>query len=110
MMFSVASPLLDACVLSILARGDTYGYALTQDLKARLELSESALYPVLRRLCATGALETYDKPFQGRNRRYYSITGMGKTMLEHYKSGWLNHKKQVDALLLEQEKSEGEMV
>lgn len=103
MLFSVASPLLDACVLSILEQGDTYGYALTQALKETLELSESALYPVLRRLCALGALSTYDRPYQGRNRRYYSITPMGKTMLKSYRNEWESHKKRVNSLLLREE-------
>lgn len=42
--------LLDGCVLAVLSRGDAYGYILTQQMKARLDISESALYPVLRRL------------------------------------------------------------
>lgn len=100
LLFSVVSPLLDACVLAILEEKDTYGYALTQRLKSQLELSESALYPVLRRLCATGALSTYDKEIQGRNRRYYSITNMGKTMLNRYKNEWETYKNRVEALLL----------
>lgn len=99
MLFTIASPLLDACVLSILNQGDTYGYALTQDLKKWLDLSESSLYPVLRRLCATGALETYDKPFQGRNRRYYSITNLGRTMLSRYKEEWKDYRIRVDTIL-----------
>lgn len=104
LLFSVVSPLLDACVLAILEERDTYGYALTQRLKSQLELSESALYPVLRRLCATGALSTYDKEIQGRNRRYYSITNMGKTMLKKYKNEWETHKNRIESLLLAGEK------
>ena len=50
MVFSVASPLLDGCVLALIDQGDTYGYALTQGIQQWLEISESTLYPILRRL------------------------------------------------------------
>lgn len=103
-MFSVASPLLDACVLSILEAGDTYGYALTQTLRKELGLSESALYPVLRRLNMLGALSTRDEAFQGRNRRYYSITELGKNMLKNYRAEWKHHVQRVETLLLREEK------
>ena len=50
MIFQLGSALLDACVLAILDRGDTYGYVLTQNVKEIVDISESTLYPVLRRL------------------------------------------------------------
>ena len=74
MVYQIGSALLDACVLSVLASGDAYGYQLTQQIRSVIEVSESTLYPVLRRLQKDGALETYDEPFQGRNRRYYRLT------------------------------------
>ena len=73
----MGAPLLDACVLAVLEKEDAYGYSLTQRMKEVVELSESTLYPVLRRLQQSGCLTVYDKPFQGRNRRYYAITRRG---------------------------------
>ena len=78
MLFSIHSGLLDACILAILSRGDEYGYRLTQEVKQVMTISESTLYPVLRRLQKNGWLTTYDQPFQGRNRRYYRITAEGR--------------------------------
>ena len=81
MTFPLGAPLLDACVLAVLEKEDAYGYSLTQRMKEVVELSESTLYPVLRRLQQSGCLTVYDKPFQGRNRRYYAITPAGRGAL-----------------------------
>ena len=81
MIFQLTSPLLDGCVLAILDQGDAYGYSLTQQLKQEIDISESTLYPVLRRLQREGCLAVYDRQFQGRNRRYYTITQSGRELL-----------------------------
>ncbi|QIB68777.1 PadR family transcriptional regulator [Aminipila butyrica] len=99
MGFQIGSALLDACVLSVLSKGDTYGYVLTQTMKQVMDISESTLYPVLRRLQKENYLKTYDQAFQGRNRRYYAITSEGKAQYEVYKRDWIIYKKQVDAIL-----------
>ena len=82
MVFQLGSALLDTCVLAVLSKEDTYGYVLTQRVKDVMDISESTLYPVLRRLQKNNCLETYDRPFQGRNRRYYGITPEGKRRLQ----------------------------
>ena len=69
--------LLDACVLSVLKHEDMYGYKLTQKITGLLAVSESALYPVLRRLEAQDFLETYSMEYSGRLRKYYRITSSG---------------------------------
>ena len=61
MTFQLGSSLLDACVLAVLSRGDAYGYILTQQVKEVIDISESTLYPVLRRLQKEAFLSTYDK-------------------------------------------------
>lgn len=99
MGFQVGSTLLDACVLAVLSRDDTYGYILTQTMRDVMDISESTLYPVLRRLQKDGYLTTYDHPFQGRNRRYYAITKEGREKFEIYKNDWIEYKTQVDKLL-----------
>ena len=58
-MFSIQGEILDFCVLAIVNRSDTYGYEITQKLMATIEISESTLYPVLRRLLKNGLLESY---------------------------------------------------
>ena len=99
MGFKIESALLEACVLSVLSKGDTYGYVLTQSMKQVLDISESTLYPVLRRLQKNEYLRTYDQPYQGRNRRYYSVTDQGKEQFEIYKKEWKDYKEQIDSLL-----------
>ncbi len=99
MEFNVAAKLLDACVLGIVDQGDTYGYDLTQRIGNSIEVSESALYPVLRRLSKEGLLTTYDRAFDGRNRKYYSITAMGKEKLQQYKNSWGAYKSTIDSIL-----------
>ncbi|MDR2671818.1 MAG: PadR family transcriptional regulator [Coriobacteriales bacterium] len=99
MSFPIAARLLDACVLSVLGQADAYGYELTQNLQGSLGVSESTLYPVLRRLQSGGFLRTYDVPHQGRNRRYYSITGDGKAQLAQHRSEWTLYRNRIDAYL-----------
>ncbi|MBQ8079499.1 MAG: PadR family transcriptional regulator [Oscillospiraceae bacterium] len=100
-MFPISAALLDAMVLSLVAREETYGYKITQDMQTAAKVSESTLYPVLRRLQKNGALVTFDRAYMGRNRRYYRITELGEAMLSQYRIDWENHKQQVDSVLLE---------
>lgn len=99
MGMQLGGSLLDFLVLAILKHGDTYGYVLTQKAKELMDISDSTLYPVLRRLQKDGALTTYDQPFQGRNRRYYSITEQGRIMLANYVSQWNDYKTNIDRIL-----------
>ncbi len=69
--------LLDVCVLYVLKKEDAYGYKLTQEISMLLDTSESALYPVLRRLESQDLLETYTEEHSGRLRKYYHITAQG---------------------------------
>ena len=98
-MFTGNAALLDACVLAILKRGHTYGYELTQKVKEVIDVSESSLYPVLRRLQKDNYLYTYDEAVNGRNRRYYSITKSGQKKLEQYAKEWREYKKNIDEIL-----------
>ena len=100
MVFQLGSALLDACVLAVLSTQDAYGYALTQRVKEVIKISESTLYPVLRRLQKEGALITYDQPYQGRNRRYYAITPIGMEKLAAYRSQWRAYRDKVDDILI----------
>lgn len=98
MLFSINSGLLDACVLAILSRGDEYGYRLTQEVKEVMTISESTLYPVLRRLQKNGWLSTYDQPFQGRNRRYYHITDEGRIQHALHLDEWKEYRARIEGI------------
>ena len=99
MTYQLTAPLLDACVLGIVAENDAYGYTLTQKVQEVVDISESTLYPVLRRLQKSEYLTTYDQPFEGRNRRYYSITEKGHELLGFYRTEWLEYKTKIDRLI-----------
>ncbi len=100
-MFPISAALLDAMVLALVEQAPTYGYKITQDIQNAVHVSESTLYPVLRRLQKSGALETFDRAFDGRNRRYYQITDLGRAMLVQYRKDWTDHKLQIDRILKE---------
>lgn len=80
--------LLDVCVLACLNKGDSYGYQLIADLSAAVEISESTLYPILKRLEGCGMLTTYTREHGGRLRRYYCITRLGRARLDEFREEW----------------------
>jgi len=100
MVFNTGAALLDAIVLAVVANDSdgTYGYRITQEVRTVIELSESTLYPVLRRLQKDECLETYDQQFNGRNRRYYKITDRGMAQLNLYKNEWLSYSGKVTGI------------
>jgi len=99
MAIQASGTLLEGCVLSILLNTDAYGYSLTQRLKTDLGVSESTLYPVVRRLQTDECLTVYDMPHQGRNRRYYRITQRGIDKFNTVKNEWNHFKHSVDTLM-----------
>lgn len=101
MTFQLGAALLDACVLATLHKEDAYGYKLTQDVKEAMNVSESTLYPVLRRLLKEGYLDTYDQEHMGRNRRYYRLTDKGKERYEYFVREWMVFRDKIDAVLKE---------
>ena len=100
MRFTVAGALLDACVLGLVSKKPAYGYELTQRAQSIIDVSESTLYPVLRRLQKDGMLKTFDKPFDGRNRRYYEITPAGRKKLAELIVAWKDYTDRIDSLLI----------
>lgn len=85
--------LLDICVLTVLKRGDSYGYQIVKDVSDYVETSESTLYPILKRLEANGSLTTYSVEHQGRLRKYYQITGNGKEKIQEFLVEWKQVEK-----------------
>lgn len=100
MVFNTGAALLDAIVLAVVSKESvgTYGYKITQDVRQVIEISESTLYPVLRRLQKDECLEVYDQECGGRNRRYYKITDKGKSQLTLYKDEWIKYTHKIDLL------------
>ncbi|EEW53875.1 PadR family transcriptional regulator [Limosilactobacillus antri] len=98
MKIQITAELLDGLVLAILKQDDYYGYALTQRVQSVIDISESTMYPVLRRLKKNGDLTTYDQPFQGRNRRYYQLTAAGEQRLQEILRLWEQYKDNLDQI------------
>ncbi len=81
--------LLDVCVLAAIKNEDSYGYKIIKDIKPYIEISESTLYPILRRLEASEMLTVYSVEHSGRLRKYYHITQLGINRLEAFSEEWL---------------------
>ena len=97
MVFNTGAALLDAIVLAVISKEEEglYGSKITQDVRKAIELSESTLYPVLRRLQKDECLEVYDRECGGRNRRYYKITEKGTAQLNLYKAEWASYSSKI---------------
>ena len=80
--------LLDISILSAIEHGDSYGYRIMKDVAPYVKISESTLYPILRRLEAAKLLTARSVEHNGRLRRYYRITALGRERLEAFKAEW----------------------
>lgn len=100
MVFQTGAALLDAIVLAVVSKEEkgTYGYKITQEVRSTIEISESTLYPVLRRLQKSRCLEVYDVECGGRNRRYYKITDAGRAQLMLYRREWKEYSLKISQL------------
>ena len=100
MVFNTGAALLDAVVLAAVSKEEdgTYGYKITQDVRWAIEISESTLYPVLRRLQKDKCLEVYDRECGGRNRRYYKITENRNTRLKESRMEWETYSANISTI------------
>ena len=80
--------LLDVCVLAAIKDEDSYGYQIIRDIKPYVEISESTLYPILRRLEAAELLSVRTAEHNGRLRKYYRITPAGLERIEAFRDEW----------------------
>ncbi len=80
--------LLDVSVLAAIKDGESYGYKIIKDMKPYLELSESTLYTILKRLETAGMLTVRTAEHDGRLRKYYHITDSGLRRIEEFKEDW----------------------
>ena len=80
--------LLDVCVLAAIKDGESYGYKIIKDMKPYIELSESTLYTILKRLETAGMLTVRTAEHGGRLRKYYRITAQGAARIEEFRLEW----------------------
>jgi len=80
--------LIEICVLKVLTSGDSYGYQLIKDISPHIEISESTLYPILKRLESADMLSVYSSEHAGRLRKYYRITDSGKDRILEFIKEW----------------------
>lgn len=99
MYYPVSSLLIEFLILSVIQRSDSYGYEISQTVKLASSIKESTLYPILRKLEQNGYVTTYNQEFQGRNRKYYSITETGKSQLSYLSEEWSNYKETIDGIV-----------
>jgi PadR family transcriptional regulator PadR len=80
--------ILEICALKVLEKGDSYGYQIIKDASPAVEISESTLYPILKRLEGDGFVGVYSVEHSGRLRRYYSITPKGRARIVEFLNEW----------------------
>ncbi len=88
--------LLDVCVLAAIRNEDSYGYKIIKDMRPYLELSESTLYTILKRLETAKMLTVRSAEHEGRLRKYYRITPAGVRRIEEFKEDW----KEIESIYL----------
>ena len=99
MYFPTSSALIEFLILAVLERGDSYGYEISQTIKLIANIKESTLYPILKKLEASGFLTTYSREFQGRMRKYYSLTNQGVEQLVTLKEEWTLYIDTVNGII-----------
>lgn len=92
--------LSELCVIAILSSGDSYGYEINQELLSVLEMSESSLYPILKKFERQGVVEGYSREQGGRLRRYYRLTTDGFQLLDRAKTEWAALREWLDKKLI----------
>ena len=99
MYFPTSSILIEFLILAIIDREDSYGYEISQTIKLAANIKESTLYPILKKLEKAGYMTTYSQEYQGRKRKYYSITQEGKEQRQFLNEEWLTYKETLDGIL-----------
>ncbi len=99
---------LEACVLAVLERNDSYGYQLIKDISPCIEISESTLYPILKRLESSDMLTDYSVEHNGRLRKYYRITDAGRSKMEDFKNEWKEVMTVYNFIMAKKERDEND--
>ena len=85
--------IIEVCVLAVLKRGPSYGYLIVREMEKCVEVSESTLYPILKRLEQNGSLQTYRQEYNGRMRKYYQLTEEGQRKIDVFLGEWEELKR-----------------
>lgn len=96
MNVQIKKGIVEVCVLASLRREPSYGYKIINDISELIEISESTLYPILRRLEAQDMLRTFSKDFNGRVRKYYEITHLGEKRIRDFIDEWKDMERVYD--------------
>lgn len=99
MYYPVSAHLIEFLILSVLQKEDSYGYEISRTVKLVADIKESTLYPILKKLEKAGFLTTYSQEFQGRKRKYYSITESGKEQIEYLSNEWIAYCDTIDGII-----------
>jgi PadR family transcriptional regulator, regulatory protein PadR len=99
MYFPVSALLIEYMILTVVKDKDSYGYEISQTVKKAADIKESTLYPILKKLQTAGYLTTYSEEYQGRKRKYYSITEDGRKEIEYLEDEWKIYKDTIDGIV-----------
>ncbi|BCP59418.1 PadR family transcriptional regulator [Streptococcus suis] len=99
MYYPVSSILIEFLILSIVEKQDSYGYEISQTIKIVADIKESTLYPILKKLEKAGFVTTYTQEFQGRKRKYYTITPNGRDHIPFLQAEWDAYKTNIDGII-----------
>ena len=100
MYYPVSAHLIEFLILSVLQKEDSYGYEISRTVKLVAEYKkDSTLYPILKKLEKNGFMTTYTKEYQGRKRKYYSLTDAGVEELKFLNSEWISYRDTIDDIV-----------
>ena len=99
MYFPISALLIEYLILTIVDTQDSYGYEISQTIKMVADIKESTLYPILKKLEKAGFVTTYTQEYQGRQRKYYSITESGKEQMQYLNKEWLSYRDTIDGII-----------
>ncbi|WMJ21817.1 PadR family transcriptional regulator [Paludicola sp. MB14-C6] len=94
--------LLEICVLKVICTEPSYGYKIIGDISQYIEISESTLYPILKRLEQGNCLTTFTQEYNGRLRKYYMITDIGRQRIQLFKQEWQQLKRIYEFIVQEE--------
>lgn len=97
--------LLEVCVLKALQREDSYGYRIIKELSPAVALSESTLYPILKRMEQSGCIDEYSVAHNGRLRKYYHLTPRGQQRIDAFLTEWEEVRRAYDYIRGEEHES-----
>ena len=99
MYFPTSAALIEFLILAILEQGDSYGYEISQTIKLIAKIKESTLYPILKKLETNRYLTTYSHEYQGRMRKYYSLTEIGEEKLFVLREEWTLYTDTINGII-----------